>query len=75
MDPNERIKERMKQALLEQGMTKAALARKLGVKPQSVDVLFKPDKAKVPESLLHALEALNLELTVQPSSRTKDVTP
>lgn len=64
MDANLRIREAMKAALQRRGLTQAQLASRLGIKQPSVTQLLSGTYGKVPQSLLHALDELGLELQV-----------
>ena len=60
-----KIRETMKQ----KGLTQVVLARQLGIKPPSVTKIITGKTGIIPQSLIDLLEALQLELTVQPSSQ------
>jgi predicted XRE-type DNA-binding protein len=68
MDTNQRIKSAMRQKMAKDGISQSELAQRLGIKQPSVAALLSPNKAKVPESLLNGLDALGLELVVQPKN-------
>ena len=50
------------------GWTQSELARRLGVKPQSIYPILKGTRGKQPQSLVAILEVLDLELEVRPKS-------
>jgi ribosome-binding protein aMBF1 (putative translation factor) len=58
----------IRQAMSEQGLTHASLAQRLGIKAPSVTRIITGKTGIIPQSLIDVLEALSLELTVQPSS-------
>ena len=62
----ERLRVQIEKARTERGLTHAALAEKLGIKPPSVTVVLTRKSGKIPQSLLDVLEALDLELIVRP---------
>lgn len=66
MDTNARIKDAMRQRMAEQGISQGELARRLGIKQPSVAGVLSHGRARVPQSLIDVLEALDLELTVVP---------
>jgi antitoxin component HigA of HigAB toxin-antitoxin module len=63
---NDRIKAAIRTVLEERGITQEELAQKLGIKQPSVAQVLSSRRAKVPQSLLDILEALDLELVVVP---------
>ena len=69
MKTNEQIKRAMREKMAKDGISQSELARRLGIKQPSVAALLSPDRAKVPESLLNGLDALDLELVVQPKAK------
>lgn len=69
MDPNARIKEAMRRRMAEQGVSQVELARRLGIKQPSVAGILSQGRAKVPQSLIDALDALDLELVVRPKEQ------
>lgn len=60
----------MREALKSRGWTQARLADQLGVHTSAVAQILNGHYGKIPQSLLDALEALDLELTVQPKSKS-----
>ncbi|UQN10832.1 helix-turn-helix domain-containing protein [Deinococcus sp. QL22] len=64
MDTNVRIRHHMRQAVKDQGLTHAKLARLLAIQPPAVSQLMSGTYGKVPQSLIDALTVLGLELTV-----------
>lgn len=68
MDMNLRVRSQMQEAVREQGLTHAQLAKLLGVKPPAVSQLLKGTYGKIPQSLIDALQVLGLELTVTKAS-------
>lgn len=52
----------------EKGLTQAALAERLGVKQPSVADILTGRRGRQPESLLNLLDAVGLELPIQPKS-------
>jgi transcriptional regulator with XRE-family HTH domain len=66
MDTDAKIRAEIDRVMHEKRMTQAQLARKLGVKPQSVYPVLRGARGKQPQSLLDILDALDLELTVKP---------
>jgi transcriptional regulator with XRE-family HTH domain len=66
MNTDERIREAITAALKEKGLSQAALARKLNVKPQSISPIVLRQKATIPQSLIEVLDALDLELIAVP---------
>lgn len=72
MDTNLRVREAMKAAARRRGMTHAQLASRLGIKQPSVTQLLNGAYGNIPQSLLEALDALGLELTVVESSGAED---
>jgi transcriptional regulator with XRE-family HTH domain len=66
MDTDSRIRKEIENAMRQKGMSQAELARRLGVKAQSIHPILKGARGKQPQSLLDILDALDLELTVQP---------
>lgn len=70
LNPTEqRIKASLETARQAQGLTHAALAAKLEIKPPSVTVILTRQSGKIPQSLIDVLDALGLELTVQPKAQ------
>lgn len=65
----QRIRQNLEQARAEQGLTHAALAQKLGVKPPSVTAILTRKRALIPQSLIDLLDALDLELVAQPKPK------
>ena len=63
---NQKIREAMANALRDEGITAAELAKRLGKTRSYGYQLTTGDRAKVPDSLVAALDALNLELYVRP---------
>jgi len=64
VDTNERIRQAMKQAMREQGLSHAQLAERLGISQPSVTQILNGQYGNVPRSLLNALDALGLTLEV-----------
>ncbi|GBF06692.1 XRE family transcriptional regulator [Deinococcus aerius] len=64
MDMNLRIRRQLQEAVRAQGLTRAQLAKLLGVKPPAVSQLLNGTYGKIPQSLIDVLEVLGLELTV-----------
>ena len=62
----------MKAAARRRGMTHAQLASRLGIKQPSVTQLLNGTYGKIPQSLLKALDALGLEITVVESPDAED---
>jgi len=60
------LEQAIRQAMSVQGLTHAALAQRLGVKPPSVTKLITGKTGIIPQSLIDLLEALHLELTAVP---------
>jgi predicted transcriptional regulator len=65
MTTDERIRLAMREAMNEKGLTQQDLADLLGVKQPSVAQLIAGKYGAIPQSLLNALEVLDLELVVQ----------
>ncbi len=63
---NERIKAKIRAVMEERGITQAELAKQLGIKQPSVAEVLSSHNAKIPQSLINVLDALELELTVVP---------
>lgn len=69
---NDHIRSVVKQVLKQRGITQLELAQKLGMKPPHISRMLSSGAdggGKVPENWEAILEALQLELTVQPSSK------
>lgn len=66
MSTDEQIRDAIRQQMVKRKITAAELARRLNVKHQSVTPLLNGERGKIPQSLIDALEALDLELVVQP---------
>lgn len=65
MGANTEIREAMRQALHKRGWTQEQLASELGITKSAVTQLLNGHYGKIPQSLLNALEALDLELVAQ----------
>jgi len=65
-ETDQTIRQAIREAMLSQGLTQAELAQKLGVKQPSVAQLISGKYGAVPASLLNALDALGLEIVIQP---------
>jgi transcriptional regulator with XRE-family HTH domain len=65
MDTDRRLRQEIAQVMQEKRISQAQLARKLGVKPQSIYPVLRGARGKQPQSLLAILDALGLELTVR----------
>ena len=74
MDTDTEIRNAMKRELDRRGWPQQKLADELGVGKSSLSQLLNGDYAKIPASLLNALDALGLKLTVErkPVERTYD---
>ena len=64
--PEHGIRRAIKAQMQRLGVSNADLARKLGVKPPHVSRVVSRQSARIPDSLLTLLAALDLELTVRP---------
>ncbi|GHF65135.1 hypothetical protein GCM10017781_46090 [Deinococcus metalli] len=62
----------MRAAVRRRGLTHAQLASRLGIKQPSVTQLLNGTYGKIPQSLLEALDALGLEITVVESATADD---
>ncbi|MDL2342533.1 XRE family transcriptional regulator [Deinococcus sp. MIMF12] len=70
LSPTEQgLKNALESARQAKGFTHAALAQKLGIKPPSVTAVLTRKRGLIPQSLLDVLDALDLELIVQPKER------
>jgi transcriptional regulator with XRE-family HTH domain len=67
---NLQIREALRSAVREQGLTHAKLAERLGITQPSVSQLLNGSYGKVPQSLIEVLDVLGLELTVTKASDT-----
>jgi transcriptional regulator with XRE-family HTH domain len=65
VNPDRVIREAVKRAMRERGITQVELAKRLGIKQPSVADLISGRRGKQPQSLLDMLDALSLELTVK----------
>ncbi len=65
------IRDTLKRTMREQGLTQAALAERLGIKQPSVADILTGRRGRQPESLLNLLDAVGLELTIQPKTATE----
>lgn len=65
------IRDTLKRTMREQGLTQTALAEQLGIKQPSVADILTGRRGRQPESLLNLLDAVGLELTIQPKTATK----
>ncbi len=65
MKTDEQVRLAMREAMNEKGLTQQDLADMLGVKQPSVAQLISGKYGAIPQSLLNALEVLDLELVVQ----------
>jgi len=61
------LEQAIRQAMGAKGLTHAALAQQLGVKPPHITRVVTGQSGFIPQSLIDVLEALNLELTVCPT--------
>ncbi len=68
MTTDARIREAIRQAMSEQGMTQQAVADRLGVKQPSVGAVVSGRRGAIPQSLLDILDVLSLELYVRPKN-------
>jgi len=69
LNPTEQgIQQAMEKARQEQGLTHAAIAKKLGIKPPSVTFILTRKRGLIPQSLLDVLDALGLEVILQPKA-------
>lgn len=71
----ERLRRAMERARKNRGLTHAALAEQLGVKPPSVTVVLTRKSGRIPQSLLDVLDVLGLELTVRERSHEDRLGP
>ncbi|MPY67819.1 helix-turn-helix transcriptional regulator [Deinococcus sp. SDU3-2] len=70
LNPTEqRLREQLEKARQQRGLTHAAIAEKLGIRPPSVTVILTRRSGKIPQSLIDVLDALGLELIAQPKER------
>ena len=68
MTTDARIREAIRQAMSEQGMTQQAVADRLGVKQPSVGAVVSGRRGVIPKSLIDILDVLSLELYVRPKN-------
>lgn len=66
MDTDTRIRDGMKAALEARGWTQQQLAETLGISKSAMAQLLGGSYARVPESLVRALDALGLEIVLRP---------
>ncbi|WP_234009015.1 helix-turn-helix domain-containing protein [Deinococcus sp. NW-56] len=68
---DQRIREAMRLAMEMRSprLTQAVLAERLGISQPAVAALLSGRRGQIPQSLVDLLEALDLELTVQPKER------
>ena len=66
MSVDAHIRREIEEAMRRKGWTQSELARRLGVKPQSIYPILKGTRGKQPRSLVAILDALDLELEVRP---------
>lgn len=64
-----RIKAGLDKARLEQKLTHAAIAGRLGIKPPSVTNILTRKRGVIPQSLLDVADALGLEIVIQPKQK------
>ncbi|SEI65814.1 hypothetical protein SAMN04488058_101261 [Deinococcus reticulitermitis] len=70
LSPTEQyIRSSLETARLSKGLTHAALAQQLGVKPPSVTAVLTRKRGLIPQSLLDVVEALDLELVLRPKGQ------
>lgn len=68
MTTDARIREAIRQAMSEQGVTQQAIANRLGVKQPSVSAVVSGSRGIIPQSLVNILDVLSLELVVRPKN-------
>lgn len=59
----------MRESMSDHGYTQVQVAERLGIKQSSFNQMLNRRYGRIPESLLRALDALNLKLTVEPKER------
>lgn len=69
---NEQIRAEIRDAMNRQGITQAALARRLGVKPPSLAQILSGKRGVMPESLMDVLHALDLTLKAVPTKHAQE---
>lgn len=72
VDNDAKIRAQLLERMAEKGARQADLARQLGVSPQALSQILKGDRGKLPSSLVAVLDALDVELTVQPKGNNHD---
>lgn len=66
MDVNQQIRAVIKDEMKSQELTQVELAKRLGIKPPSLNQVMTGERGRIPPSLLTVLDALGLELVAQP---------